>query len=274
MRKQVKESANAGLSMGPWELFERRLAAYVSTMLDPCDKLEIYVPTAGDTDPWVIDIAPARDGVIKIDYKWDEVYTTPDDPADALHRMRTVLEGGRFNTPHPQLLTVAAKGSAAAGVGILGLGVRGSVPDLDGNDVPVLFTSTREQVLGALLSHLQNAYDEDIELDEDDDLPLMINGVRLWAGVTHAKPAIMLFTRIVDDVRSRRQAGVDVNGLNRANLWSRWVVRDHCVWQQLTIPSQIFQPELFDEMLRLFVADYRANHLDLADRLGGQPATG
>ncbi|MFC6706180.1 T3SS (YopN, CesT) and YbjN peptide-binding chaperone 1 [Flexivirga alba] len=273
MRKQVKESATTGSSMGPWELFERRMAAYVSTMLDPWNKLQIYVPMAGDTEPWVIDIAPVR-GVIQIDYHWDEVYTTADDPADAVHQLRTVLEGGRFRTPHPQLLTVAAIGTAAAGVGILGLGVRGSAPDVDGSAVPALFTSTKEQVLGALLAHVRSEYDEEAELDEDDDLPLMVNGVRLWVGVTEAKPAITFFTRVVDDVRSRRQAGVDVNGLNRSNLWSRWVVRDHSVWQHLTIPSLIFQPELFDEMLALFVADYRANHLDLADRLGGQPATG
>lgn len=84
----------------------------------------------------------------------------------------------------------------------------------------------------------------------------------------------MLFTRIVDDVRSRRQACVDVNGLNRSNLWSRWVCREHSVWQQLTIPSTLFQPDVFDEMLRIFVADYRSTQLDLADRLGGQPASG
>lgn len=273
MRKQVKETAAPGSSMGPWELFERRLAAFVSTMLDPWDKLQIYVPMSGDAEPWVIDIAPVRD-VIQIDYRWDEVYTTAGDPADAVHQLRTVLEGGRFRTPHPQLLTVAAKGTAAAGVGILGLGVRDSVPAVDGDDVPALITRTREQVLGALVAHVRSAYDEEVELDEDDDLPLLVNGVRLWAGVSHGKPAIMLFTRVVDDVHSRRQASVDVNVLNRKELWSRWVVRDHSVWQHLTIPSQLFQSELFDEMLTLFVADYRSTQLDLADRLGGQPASG
>jgi hypothetical protein len=275
MRKQGKESAAAESSMGPWELFERRLAAYLSTMFDPRDQLKIYVPTAADTDPWQIDIQKVADSdVVRVDYQWDEVFSRRDDPAETTHRLRCVVERERFRVPHPQLLTVSAEGPAAAGVGILGLGVRGSAPDLDGSAVPALFTSTKEQVLGALLAHVRSEYDEEAELDEDDDLPLMVNGVRLWVGVTEAKPAIMFFTRVVDDVRSRRQAGVDVNGLNRSNLWSRWVVRDHAVWQHLTIPSLIFQPELFDEMLALFVADYRANHLDLADRLGGQPATG
>lgn len=275
MKKSAKDSATTTSPKSPWELFETRLAAYLSTMFDPHDDLKIYVPTTADTDPWIIDVqtVPDRD-VIRVDYRFDEIFTRRDDPAETTHRLRCVVERERFRIPHPQLLTVSAEGPAAAGVGILGLGVRGEVTDLDGPAGPALFTRTREQVLGALLAHVRSEYDDEAELDDDDDLPLLINGVRLWAGVSHAKPAIMLFTRVVDDVSSRRQAGVDVNGLNRSNLWSRWVVRDHAVWQHLTIPSQIFQPELFDEMLQLFVTDYLANHLDLADRLGGQPASG
>lgn len=261
--------------MGPWELFERRLAAYISTMFDMRDDLKIYVPMAGDTDPWVIDIHTVPDtDTVEIDYQWDEVYMRRGDPADALHQMRTVVEGGRFRIPHPQLLTVSAEGPAAVGVGVLDLAVRGSVPDVDGSATPMLATSTREQVLGVLLSHVRSEYDDEAELDEDDDIPLMINGVRLWVSVTGSKPAIMLFTRIVDNVSSRRQACVDINGLNRSSLWSRWVCRDHAVWQHLTIPSSIFQPEVFDEMLKHFVADYLSNRVDLADRLGGQPASG
>ncbi|WP_446664151.1 T3SS (YopN, CesT) and YbjN peptide-binding chaperone 1 [Flexivirga sp. B27] len=271
----MNEHTQRAVSMEPWDLFERRLAAYVSTMIDPWDQLQLYVPRVNDPEPWVIDIAPHGDGVIKIDYTWDEVYTTPDDPAGALHQLRTVLEGGRFRAPDPQLLTVTAKGAAAAGLGILGLAVRGTVPATDdGDDVTALFTKTREQALGALLAHLRSAYDEDLELDEDDDIPLLINGVRLWAGVTPGKPAIILFTRVVDNAHSRRQACVDVNVLNRKELWSRWVVRDHSVWQQLTMPATIFQPEVFDDLLRLFVSDYRSTQVDLADRLGGQPASG
>lgn len=272
MKKRVKDSAAEASPMGPWELFERRLAAYLMTMFDERDELHLHIPTADEA--WVIDIQTVDDDVIRVDYQWDEVFTRREDPAEAVHRLRCVVERERFHIPHPQLLTVSADGPAAAGVGILGLGVRGSVPAVGGGAGTALFTSNREQVLGALLAHVRSDYDDDAELDEDDDLPLLVNGVRLWVGVTHGKPAIMLFTRVVDDVRSRRQAGVDVNSLNRSNLWSRWVVRDRSVWQHLTIPALIFQPELFDEMLSIFVADCRANQLDLADRLGGQPASG
>ena len=50
MRKQVKESAAAESSMGPWELFERRLAAYLSTMFDPRDQrgMAIKPPVVGN----------------------------------------------------------------------------------------------------------------------------------------------------------------------------------------------------------------------------------
>ncbi|MGN6413274.1 T3SS (YopN, CesT) and YbjN peptide-binding chaperone 1 [Flexivirga sp.] len=244
-------------------------------MFDADDSLQLYIPRFAEVDPWVIDIHTVpEDQVIRIDYTWDEVYLRADDPADTIHRMRTVLEGGRFRISHPQLLTVSADGPAAAGVGILGLGVRGTVPSLDDEAVPSLVTSNRDQLLGALLAHARTAFDDEIELDEDEDLPLFINGVRLWAGVPTSKPSIMLFTRVVDNVHSRRQACVDVNVLNRSNLWSRWVVRDHSVWQHLSIPSFIFQPDVFDEMLQLFTSDYRSTQLDLADRLGGQPASG
>lgn len=244
-------------------------------MFDADDSLQLYIPRFAEVDPWVIDIHTVpEDQVIRIDYTWDEVYLRADDPADTIHRMRTVLEGGRFRISHPQLLTVSADGPAAAGVGILGLGVRGTVPSLDDEAVPSLVTSNRDQLLGALLAHARTAFDDEIELDEDEDLPLFINGVRLWAGVPTSKPSIMLFTRVVDNVHSRRQACVDVNVLNRSNLWSRWVVRGHSVWQHLSIPSFIFQPDVFDEMLQLFTSDYRSTQLDLADRLGGQPASG
>lgn len=82
------------------------------------------------------------------------------------------------------------------------------------------------------------------------------------------------FARTVDNVHSRQQTCVDLNVLNRSKLWSRWVCRGHAVWQHLTVPSLVFQPQLFDEMLHLFTSDYVSTSLDLADRLGGQSAAG
>lgn len=274
MTQHVDDAETTAPPIGPWDVFEQRIAAYLSTMFDTDDRLQLHVPTTVNTEPWVIDIQKVADrDVIRIDYRWDEVFLRRDDPADLTHRLRCVIERERFRLPHPQLLTVSASGPAAAGIGVLGLGVRDNVPGQDGAR-SVLFTSTREQVLGALLNHVRSEYDKDAELDEDDDIPLTVNGVRLWAGVGASKPSILLFSRVVDDARSRRQACVDVNGLNRNRHWSRWVCRDHSVWQQLTIPSLIFQPQLFDEMLQVFVADYLGTQLDLADRLGGQPASG
>lgn len=277
MAEEETGSETNAPSTDPWVGFERRLAAYLSTMFDPsdADNLKLYVPRPADEEPWVIDLQTVSDGqVIRIGYGWDEVYTTPDSPADALHQLRTVLEGGKFRTAHPQLLTVSAEGPASTGVGVLGLAVRGTVSDVDGEAESVLITRTRDQLLGALRNHLRSDYDVEAELDEDGDIPLTVDGMHLWIGVRSPKPTIMLFTRTVDNVHSRRQACVDLNVLNRSNLWSRWVCRDHSVWQHLTIPSPIFQPQLFDEMLHLFVTDYLATRLDLADRLGGQPASG
>lgn len=155
MRKPAKESTSQTSSMGPWDLFERRTAAYLTTMFDPNDSLQIYVPTTANADPWQIDIQKVADrDVIRIDYRWDEVFVRRDDPNETTHRLRCVIERERFRLPHPQLLTVSADGPAAAGIGILGLGVRGSVPTLDGSAVPTLSTATQEQVLGALLTHV------------------------------------------------------------------------------------------------------------------------
>ena len=260
-----------GTTLRPWDVFERHIAAYLSTMFDPedTDRLTLHAPNMSGGNPWVVLIKTVNSGRgLMISYPWDDAGSYVDDFQDTGWRLRMMLEE-RLNVPHPALLTVEASGPASRGVGILGLATHedGERPTPQ-DDTP----SRREVLLHEILTHAQHEFDPEIELDEDGDVPLLIEGVRLWVRVHHNPLVVQLFTRVVDDVASAKRAGTELAVVNRRYIWSRWTYRRGDIWQRLCISPTAFSMTLFDEMLEAFVANHHDVADDLIDRLDGTAA--
>lgn len=247
----------------PWQVFEVRLAAYLSTMLDASDRLELHVPSADD--------ASAR------------VVLTAEDAAraaDVATRTAVQLRDGH-QLPHPSLLTASAQGPAAAGVGVLGLADAESVgADRVVEDAPPrlehVVVQDAEVLRELVLEHLRTR-DPEARLDDDGDIRFTYRGL----APTHGEiggylripdhepvPVIGLFSVLMHSVTSTN-ADVELNVLNRKYRWSRWVRYGQHVVQELSVPAVPFDPTLLDALTDVFFADLVHVCVDLADRVGG-----
>ena len=260
-----------GTTLRPWDVFERHVAAYLSTMFDPedTDRLTLHAPNMSGGDPWEVVVRTVNTGQgLLISYPWDDAGSQVDGFQEMAWRLRMMLEE-RLNVPHPALLTIDATGPASRGVGILGLAAH----DDDGRLAPRDDTPTRrEELLHEILTHVQQQFDPETEIDEDGDVPLLIEGVRLWVRVHHNPLVIQLFTRAVDGVASAKRAGTELAVVNRRYIWSRWTYRRGDIWQRLCISPTAFSTALFDEMLEAFVTNHHDVTDDLIDRLDGTAA--
>lgn len=272
--RMSEQSREATVGLDPWRLFETRLAAYLSTMIDPSDEdfLTLTVPGGDTSRGGVIEVFPL-DGATAIRANMAGDYTTRDiaDTADLARAVRECV-WFRHALPHPDLLTVSARGPAARGVAILGLAddaeVRsGATPDT--GVLEVLFPADHEELLGLVLAHLRQRYDKDLDLDGDGDIPVVVDGVGLWVRVWEGGPVLQVFTTAISDVHSRRQTDAELNVLNRDHSWTRWVRRGRAVCLQMSIPGYPFAPVMIDEMLRIFAHDHNVTRYNLVDRLGG-----
>lgn len=266
-----------GLELDAWTLFQTRLAAYLSTMVDPSDtdRLTLLVPGGDDRPSGTIAVSTFDAGAaIRADMAGDYTCREISDTAD-LARAITEVISFRYALPHPGLVTVAAEGPAAPGVGILGLASDSAVhsdsitEDTD-EDRRVMFPSGRDELLAQVLAHLRATIDEDLEADSDEDIPIVVDGIGMWVCVPHGEPMIKLFSPAVLKIVSRRQAGIELNILNRDHGLTRWIRRDRTIWQELLVPAYPFSLLVLDEVVRIFAVNGNQVRHDLADRLGGQ----
>jgi len=262
-----------GTTLRPWDVFERHVAAYLSTMFAPeeTDSLTLHGPDPAGGEPWVIRIRTVDAGQgIRVSYPWDDTGGHIDGSQDLAWRLRAVLED-RLRVAHPQLITVEAAGPASRGVGMLALQLHGEDP-ADVVAPEEKDKSRHEHLLDALLRHTQTTLDPSTELDDDGDIPLLVDGVRLWVKVHEGEPATELFTPVVDEVSSPKRAALELAVVNRRYAWSRWTYSRGTVWQRLFISPTSLSLALFDEMLEAFVLNHHDVTDDLVDRLEGTAA--
>lgn len=260
-----------------WRLFEARLGAYLSTMIDPRDedRLTLYLPNVhNDGQTYALTICSQQSGsALEIQYGFDEVYCDPDDLGDMPWRIGDTIRA-RFDLRHPQLISVSASGPAAIGLPILGLADHDLIERETHETAlalkegePLVYPEDQDTLVWLLLSHLREKYDPEIELDADGDIRLERDGATAWVQISDIAPVISLIAGVVANVRSRRQADIELNVLNRVNPWCRWSRHRRDVWQRATIPVSPFNPQIFDELVDDFFARYAENAPDLADRL-------
>lgn len=274
---EVTEPGGAGLAQpggadheqDPWDLLEVRAAAYFSTMSDPRDRdrLTLLVPQVGD--PVEVLVFAVNGGTeLFLEHEGITMHRHFGETEHLANYLVRALRG-RYQLAHPELTTYRAEGPAAAGAGILRLA---SAETAGAEGASAGATVSRDVVLSQVLSHLRHRVGPELELDEDEDIPVMVNGVGLWVRVHGGKqgPSIILMTRVVDEIWSRRQTGVELNVLNRDHAWSRWVRIGRSVWQTAQIPARPFVPQVLDDVLTTFAKDHITTQNDLADRLGGK----
>lgn len=245
-----------------WRLFEMRLAAFVSTLSDPADRLDLRPP--GAEDDAVLRIAAGARG--------------PEEAATiAAMITRTVRHD--LALPHPSLLTAAASGPAAAGLAVLGLADRWSVgadavdaPSGGGPADPGAESDLRVRVL----DHVRGI-DTGAHLDDDGDIRFSYRGLVATHGEIggylrvpehEPVPVIGLFSVLMHSVADP-QADAELNRLNRSYRWSRWVRYGEHVVQELAVPAVPFDPVLLDTLTAVFFSDLVHVCVDLADRVGG-----
>lgn len=268
-----------------WSVFENRLAAYLSTMNDPSDtdRLVLFVPVADSETPVRrIEISSVNQGRgLWIEYPFDEVGEDLDDLLNSAQRLGDTIRF-RDQVGHPGLMTALAEGPAASGFPILGLANAATVEAesllaRSGASVQeVVWVTEREELLAVVHHHLAVWFGSagDVVIDEDDGLVVQVTGAWSCLAGDADKPFIDLWTPAVVDVRSGRQADVELNVLNRQQRWTRWVRNGEVIVQRASIACHPFNPVLFRDVLDEYLAAYRDGVCDLADRVGGEVAPG
>ena len=300
------DHSSDGRAASDWEDFEVRLAAYLTTMRDSDDHLIIEVPDGDDEGGaapyaqfcvageghWRGEVSGNRVLASRhrlsddqlVDLALRDVWAMPDvedgcpnfaaevdaEGLEGLASLTCEMLRDRFGIPHPTLMTAHGWGPAADDLDALGLTLRDELPANPAVGVvvrPSGVDDLREPVREVLADFLG----EDPEVDDDGDFRISHEGVGACVAIRPDAPCIEVFRPVVRDVRSRRQAAVEVNLLNRDQLWTRYVVIDRSVFQVLRVPAMPFLPEQLGVLLVQFFMAYDAVHGDLEMRTGGRP---
>lgn len=112
----------------------------------------------------------------------------------------------------------------------------------------------------------------EVMVDDDEDFVLRHLDQPVFVRVLPDQPAVQIFTRLVHGVRSRRGAAVEIGLLNRDDVWMKWILRDHSVWQSAMVPAMPFAETHLEVMLDLFWHSMERTRDDLALRTGGEVA--
>lgn len=195
--------------------------------------------------------------------------------------IREVLEDF-FGIPHPTLMSAHAWGPAAAGIAVLGIPASSDVvSDIvdtdDTDDTPpfeqgVIVPKDRDHLVELVRRFLTEYLGEEPAQDEDSDFVIPHHGAPVFVRARHEQAMIDVFTRVVHDLRGRRQAAVEVSVLNRDHLISRFVLSDRSIYQVMNLPAMPFVPAHLRMCLPGFLTVIDEVRHDLALRTSGQIA--
>jgi len=279
---------NSVSTAGPWATFGCRVVALLSTMADG-GHFVLYVPAEDGTSAEVsVDcveglatatVTSATFGATSFgfgDESGDELIGRCQTIADAI----VDLVRDVHDLPDPGLLTVSGSAELHGRIGVLGLADRADVGEdhvravgaRARDESSAIWPTCRSQVEDLVLTHLRDRFGVDLGMDDDGDIALCVDDVRLCVRVADDCPAILLGAAVVGDLRSVQRADVELNVLNRTSTWMRWYRRDRVVWQELALIARPFVPGQFNAMLATFVDACLAARLDLSDRLGAKAA--
>jgi len=195
--------------------------------------------------------------------------TMPSSSASAAAGAVTHLLHHTCGLSDPRLLSYQAAGPSAAGAARLGLRRSDQVPvDVVDTTPPLASYAKDSDELRAMVHAAVRTYLQDEpEVDEDGDIVIRKNGRPIWVGVNENMPAVIIFSRVAENVRSRQSAALELGLLNRDHAWVSWVLRGRNVWQQLTVPATPFSPPQLRTMLHNFAHVMKRTREDLTYRV-------
>jgi len=181
----------------------------------------------------------------------------------------------RFGLPHPQLLTQHCFGPFTEAIDVaseLGLPASQSVIDKAVCEMELIFPEDRAELHAAAGSVLRAQHGDQVVLDDDGDYRLPLDDHPVWVRVRHDLAMIEAFAVVVTDVRSRRQAAIELGLLNRDYPMIKWTMQDRHVIQTVALPGYPFVPAQLSVLLVLFANVLAQASGDLSLRTGGRVA--
>lgn len=198
-------------------------------------------------------------------------------PVDELEslaaRVRVALEQF-YGVPHPSLLCADAWGPVAIAVDVLGIPTVGGLPAdvVDEASRPVEYVvmpTDREELVEAVRECLRHHLKFEPQQNADEDFVIPNDYGSIWVRVRQDHPFVMLVGRVVHQVRSRSQAAIEANLLNRDVPLMTYVAVERDILQVLQIPAAPFSPAQLTAMIPLFKAALAEVRGDLSLRTGG-----
>ncbi|WP_460790704.1 T3SS (YopN, CesT) and YbjN peptide-binding chaperone 1 [Nocardioides maradonensis] len=249
-----------------WIVFEQALSAYVGGMTDADDHLDL-------------DMAGTLHACFLVNAPGDVQVTLPSENTQACRPVELAVDLARLavaalrdgmHLAHPHLLTMSASGPQAALRSMLGLEDSQDVPNEPGGPAaPVaLAVEDRDELNAAIATVLKAKYGEEPTLDSDNDFVLTHMDQPVWVHAFADRPAVRIMARVAHNVKSRRQAAIELTILNRDSVYVTWTLRGREVWQQTTIYAAPFAPAQLDDMVDVFLSVMSETRDDLALRLG------
>lgn len=199
----------------------------------------------------------------------------------------------QFGVAHPELLTYRAWGRAAGAAGLLGLVASTAVPvdrvdrigpdapsgtslsTVSGDDEADEMTSfrrefTRPKDLTDVVIRFMRKNFDDVVVDDTGALVVRHLGHLVFVNIMNEEPAVHVSARVVHNARSRAATAVEVELLNRDDLWMKWTVRRRTIWQEVTIPALPFAELHLAVLMDIFLHTLERTRDDLALRTGGE----
>lgn len=147
-------------------------------------------------------------------------------------------------------------------------------PDCDhGAEIPLVIEagiSSESQLTELVKAALGRHLGRPVEADADGDFAVRHGSALAWVRVDSERPAILFHGCVVDRIRRRSQAAIEVNLLNRDTKGAAFVLRDRAVVARHELLAGDFSERVFRDTLDTFVRTLDAVDQDLALRVGGR----
>lgn len=254
-----------------WKDFERRLTTFVTTMGDEDDedRLVLEVGGAGEDEglPRAV-FASADEGErVEADFCGVQEFEEMGDSVGPIcHRLIQILRNLR-GVMHPQLLTYRASGPCAEWAGVLGISQAEDERTWTGR-LPV--PQSRDELHDLVGEVLEARGVESLDVDEDGDWRFGHMGQPVFVRAVEGLVAIEIFARVTHEVRSRRQAALEIAVLGRDVPWVSWRLVGRDIFQSSVVQGEVFVPQHLTRMVGEFLTTMSRTRDDLALRTGGQ----